>query len=52
MPFGTELDPVFLSQYFQLYPRQFMVLPLAQAKMTNKPVSSGLARRALVRSRI
>ena len=42
MPFGTELDPIFLSQYFQLYPRQFMVLPLAQANMTNKPVSPGL----------
>src|ERR1700733_13764484 len=37
MPFGTELDPVFLSQYFRLYPRQFMLLPLADAKLTGKP---------------
>ena len=42
MPFGTELDPVFLSQYFRLHPRQFMLLPLAAAKLTCQPVSSGL----------
>jgi ribosomal protein S18 acetylase RimI-like enzyme len=42
MPFGTELDPIFLSQYFQLYPRQFMVLPLSQANLCGKPVSPGL----------
>jgi ribosomal protein S18 acetylase RimI-like enzyme len=42
MPFGTELDPVFLSQYFRLYPRQFMLLPLADAKLTGKPLSAGL----------
>jgi ribosomal protein S18 acetylase RimI-like enzyme len=42
MPFGTELDPIFLSQYFRLYPRQFMLLPLSEAKLTGKPFSAGL----------
>src|SRR6202162_915975 len=42
MPFGTELDPKFLSQYFTLYTRLFMLLPLAQARLSNKPISSGL----------
>lgn len=42
MPFGSELDPVFLSQYFQLYARQFMLLPLSQARLGNQPVSTGL----------
>src|SRR5271154_4271095 len=42
MPFGTELDPAFLSQHFRLYPRQFMFLPLADAKLSGKPPSAGL----------
>ncbi|HVB56244.1 MAG TPA: N-acetyltransferase [Candidatus Acidoferrales bacterium] len=42
MPFGTELDPSFLSQYFHLHKRQFMLLPLADAKLTGKPISPGL----------
>lgn len=42
MPFGAQLDPVFLSQYFRLYNRQFMLLSLAEAKMSNAPLSSGL----------
>lgn len=42
MPFGTELDPGFLSQYFQLHRRQFMVLSLADAKIQNKALSHGL----------
>jgi ribosomal protein S18 acetylase RimI-like enzyme len=42
MPFGTELDPVFLSQYFRLHPRQFMLLPLAEANLTGEPASPGL----------
>jgi ribosomal protein S18 acetylase RimI-like enzyme len=42
MPFGTELDPIFLSQYFRLHPRQFMFLPLAEAKLSGRPLSSGL----------
>jgi ribosomal protein S18 acetylase RimI-like enzyme len=42
MPFGSELDPPFLSQYFRLHTRQFMVLPLAAARLVGKPLSSGL----------
>jgi ribosomal protein S18 acetylase RimI-like enzyme len=42
MPFGSELDPPFLSQYFRLHARQFMVLRLAAAKLAGKPLSSGL----------
>ena len=42
MPFGSDLDPVFLSQHFQLFTRQFMVLPIAQANVTGKPLSEGL----------
>jgi ribosomal protein S18 acetylase RimI-like enzyme len=42
MPFGTELDPAYLSQYFRLHTRQFMLLNLADAKLSGKPLSSGL----------
>jgi len=42
MPFGTELDPAFLSRYFNLHMRQFMLLPLAEAKLSGKPLSPGL----------
>ena len=42
MPFGTELDPNFLSQYFRLHTRQFMYLPLDEAKLSGKPLSSAL----------
>jgi ribosomal protein S18 acetylase RimI-like enzyme len=42
MPFGTELDPAFLSQHFQLHARQFMLLPLDKAKLVGKPPSLGL----------
>jgi ribosomal protein S18 acetylase RimI-like enzyme len=42
MPFGTELDPVFLSQYFKLYTRQFMLLTLTDAKLGGAPLSTGL----------
>jgi ribosomal protein S18 acetylase RimI-like enzyme len=42
MPFGIELDPDFLSQYFQLHKRQFMVLPLSKADIQNRPLSPGL----------
>src|SRR5271155_497195 len=42
MPFGTRLDPVFLSQYFKLHDRQFMLLPLEEAKLSAKQMSSGL----------
>ncbi len=42
MPFGTELDPAFLSQHFRLHTRQFMLLPLAEAKLSGKSLSPGL----------
>lgn len=42
MPFGTELDPVFLSKYFGLHPRQFMLLRLGETKSGRKPLSNGL----------
>ena len=42
MPFGTELDPDFLSQYFRLHTRQFMLLNLADARLRGKPLSAGL----------
>lgn len=42
MPFGAQLDPAFLSRFFRLYNRQFMLLPLADAKTSGKALSSGL----------
>jgi len=42
MPFGTELDPTFLSKYFHLHTRQFMLLRIAEANLTAKPLSNGL----------
>jgi len=42
MPFGTELDPTFLSKHLRLHMRHFMLLPLANANLKNKHVSSGL----------
>jgi ribosomal protein S18 acetylase RimI-like enzyme len=42
MPFGTELDPEFLSQYFRLHTRQFMLLRLSDATLALKPLSDGL----------
>lgn len=42
MPFGTELDPQFLSQHFRLHTRQFMLLPLEEAKLSGKRLSAGL----------
>jgi ribosomal protein S18 acetylase RimI-like enzyme len=42
MPFGTELDPAFLSQHFRLHARQFMLLSLDKTKLTNKASSMGL----------
>ncbi|MGH9683045.1 MAG: GNAT family N-acetyltransferase [Candidatus Acidiferrales bacterium] len=42
MPFGAELDPDFLSKYFRLHGRQFMLLPLASAALSGKSVSRGL----------
>ena len=42
MPFGTEIDPAFLSKDFRLHTRQFMLLPLQQARLTSPPLSAGL----------
>jgi ribosomal protein S18 acetylase RimI-like enzyme len=42
MPFGTELDPAYLSQYFRLHGRQFMLLDLPKANLSGKPLSAGL----------
>jgi ribosomal protein S18 acetylase RimI-like enzyme len=42
MPFGTGLDPKFLSQFFRLHARQFMLLPLDRARLANNPLSAGL----------
>jgi len=42
MPFGTALEPAFLSRYFHLHPRQFMLLRIDEAKLGGKALSSGL----------
>jgi ribosomal protein S18 acetylase RimI-like enzyme len=42
MPFGTEIDPAFLSKDFCLHTRQFMLLPLSEAHLTATPLSAGL----------
>lgn len=42
MPFGAELDPAFLSQHFRLHSRQFMLLQLDKAKLSEKTISPGL----------
>jgi ribosomal protein S18 acetylase RimI-like enzyme len=42
MPFGSELDPAFLSQHFRLHTRQFMLLSLAEANLCGDPLSPGL----------
>ncbi len=42
MPFGTELDPAFLSQHLRLHARQFMLLSLDKAKLSGKAPSTGL----------
>jgi len=42
IPFGGAFDQALAEQRFQLYPRQFMLLPLAQARASGAPVFSGL----------
>jgi ribosomal protein S18 acetylase RimI-like enzyme len=42
MPFGCDLDPAFLSEFFRLHSRQFMLLPLDEAQLSAKPLSAGL----------
>lgn len=47
MPFGHALDPTLVEHRFRLYTRQFMLLPLAQARLS----SSGAAAAAGVAGR-
>ena len=42
MPFGSSLDPVLIAQHFHLHTRQFMLLPLAEARLSGRPLSEGL----------
>ncbi len=51
MPFGHALDPTLVEHKFRLYTRQFMLLPLAQAKISSAAVaaSAGMAGRRVER---
>ena len=52
MPFGHALDPTLVEHQFRLYTRQFMLLPLAQARLTSTAAaaaSAGTAGRRLER---
>ena len=42
MPFGAPLDRALVEQSFNLYTRQFMFLPLQQARLFGAPLSAGL----------
>jgi ribosomal protein S18 acetylase RimI-like enzyme len=42
MPFGTEIDPAFLTPDFCLHTRQFMLLPLRDARLAKQAASPGL----------
>jgi ribosomal protein S18 acetylase RimI-like enzyme len=42
MPFGMELDANLLSRHFQLHSRQFMLLALDNATLSERPISAGL----------
>lgn len=42
MPFGAPLDGVFESAGFQLFQRNFMLLPLARATAEPEPIGEGL----------
>jgi ribosomal protein S18 acetylase RimI-like enzyme len=42
MPFGPPLDPAFTRERFRLHTRQFMLLPLAQARLEATPMPEGL----------
>lgn len=47
MPFGHALDPTLIEHRFRLYTRQFMLLPLSQARLSSAGVaaSAGIAGR-------
>jgi ribosomal protein S18 acetylase RimI-like enzyme len=42
MPFGTELEPAYLSKFFRLHTRQFMLLRIPEATLAGKNRSTGL----------
>jgi ribosomal protein S18 acetylase RimI-like enzyme len=42
MPFGAQLEPEFLSKYFSVHTRQFMMLRLADANLSERQPSDGL----------
>ena len=42
MPFGAPLDSVFAAAGFRLYQRNFMLMPLANAKAEPEPLGEGL----------
>jgi GNAT superfamily N-acetyltransferase len=42
MPFGTEIDPAFLTPDFRLHTRQFMLMAIREARLTGHPLSPGL----------
>jgi GNAT superfamily N-acetyltransferase len=42
MPFGTQIDPAFLTPDFHLHTRQFMLLPLREAQLAQHSISPGL----------
>lgn len=42
IPFGTTFDHALVEQKFRLYPRQFMLLPLAKVQPSGAPISQGL----------
>jgi ribosomal protein S18 acetylase RimI-like enzyme len=42
MPFGTELEPAYLSKFFRLHTRQFMLLRISEATLSGKNLSAGL----------
>jgi ribosomal protein S18 acetylase RimI-like enzyme len=42
MPFGAPLDQAFAAASFRLFTRQFMILPLAEARATPQPIGEDL----------
>ncbi len=42
MPFGAPLDRAFAAASFRLFTRQFMVLPLGEARTEPQPIGAGL----------
>jgi ribosomal protein S18 acetylase RimI-like enzyme len=42
MPFGCPMDKPLVDQGFRLFTRQFMLLPITEARFDSRPISSGL----------